>query len=690
MSVPHPFDPLTPREIAKAAAIVRHAFPGQSPNFRVITLKEPPKADMVPFLEQVHNGESAPKRPARVARVQVVLPGDSSANPFIELLVDLEDSTILKKEHLIGKHPYIDSDYMKAAEKACMSDPKVQEEIAHLQLPDGATVVVESWAYATDGTKDMSQRTTMCWFYMRLVDDADANYYAYPLDLCAEVSEDLKVTKMYQLPSGPDDRIHDKPKPFDRRKIHGAEIEYSPGLRASARTTTKPYQVVQPEGPSFKTHGNHLEWEKWSMHIGFNYREGLTLHDIRYDGRSLFYRLSLAEMFVPYGDPRAPYPRKGAFDLGNDGAGINANNLRLGCDCLGHIKYFDGWHTTTTGDPLKLPNVICCHEEDDGILWKHTNYRTRNAVVTRSRILVLQTIITVSNYEYIFAFQFGQDASIHYEVRATGILSTAPIDIGHKVPWGTIVAPGVLAPYHQHLFSLRMDPAIDGHDNSLQVEESYAIPVDVRDFDHTGKSQAQIDTYNNPFGVGYVTHSSIVEKEGGLDLDFTKNRTFKIINENVINPVTGTPVGFKLLPAYSQMLLAHPDSYHARRSEFGQHAVWVTRYTEEEHFPSGRHTMQSLGGDGIASAIAKRAETEHSSVRNKDIVIWHTFGSTHNPRIEDWPVMPSDKMVVGLKPVNFFTGNPGLDVAMSTQESNRSVLVDGGDDVDSRSGCCNL
>ncbi|OJJ75758.1 hypothetical protein ASPBRDRAFT_115942 [Aspergillus brasiliensis CBS 101740] len=689
MSARHPFDPLTPREITKAATIVRHEFASQKPNFRVITLREPPKADMVPFLEQVHKGESAPIRPARVARVQIVLPGGSSANQFIELLVDLDSSAILRKEHLVGKHPYIDSDYMKAAEKACLSDPKVQEQIAHLQLPDGATVVVESWAYATDGTKDMSQRTTMCWFYMRLVDDADANYYAYPLDLCAEVSEELKVIKMYQLPSGPDDRIHHKPKPFDHRKIHGPEIEYSPSLRAS-RTSTKPYQVVQPEGPSFKTQGNHLEWEKWSMHIGFNYREGLTLHDIRYDGRSLFYRLSLAEMFVPYGDPRAPYPRKGAFDLGNDGAGINANNLRLGCDCLGHIKYFDGWHTTTTGDPLKLPNVICCHEEDDGVLWKHTNYRTKNAVVTRSRILVLQTIITVSNYEYIFAFQFGQDASIHYEVRATGILSTAPIDIGDKVPWGTVVAPGVLAPYHQHLFSLRMDPAIDGHNNSLQIEESHAMPIDVHGFDHMDKPQPQIDSHNNPFGVGYVTRSSIIEKESGLDLDFTTNRTFKIVNENVINPITGTPVGFKLLPAYSQMLLAHPDSYHARRSEFGQHAVWVTRYTEEEHFPSGRHTMQSSGGDGIATAIARRAGTENSSVRNQDIVIWHTFGSTHNPRIEDWPVMPSDKMVVGLKPVNFFTGNPGIDVAISTQERNRSVLVDGGDDVDSRSGCCNL
>jgi primary-amine oxidase len=31
---------------------------------------------------------------------------------------------------------------------------------------------------------------------------------------------------------------------------------------------------------------------------------------------------------------------------------------------------------------------------------------------------------------------------------------------------------------------------------------------------------------------------------------------------------------------------------------------------------------------------------------------------------------------VGLKPVNFFERNPGLDVAPSTQEVNKSVLYD--------------
>ncbi|KAJ9130973.1 Amine oxidase [Pleurostoma richardsiae] len=661
---PHPFDPLTPEEITLAAAIVRPLFSDPNPIFRVITLQEPPKKEMIPFLEHEHRGEVPGSVPARCARVQLLVRSEGGVSQFFEIRVNLSQRTVTGEEHLEGKHSHVDPTYMKEVEAACLADERVQAGIRTLELPDGATVCVEPWTYATDGENDMSERITMCYFYMRLVGNQDANYYAYPLDLCAEVSDKLQVTKLYRLPSTANERIHTESRPFDRRKIQKAsDSEYHPGLRPPPRNTTKPYHVVQPGGPSFETHGNHVAWEKWSFRVGFNYREGLTLHDICYDHRSLFYRLSLSEMFVPYGDPRAPYQRKGAFDLGNDGAGINANNLRLGCDCLGTIRYFDAWHNTVSGVPMKLFNVVCCHEQDDGILWKHTNFRTQNAVVTRSRILVLQTIITVSNYEYIFAFHFGQDASIHFEVRATGIVSTVPNNIGEKVPYGTIVAPGVLAPYHQHLFSLRIDLAIDGQKNSLMVEESRPMPIND-------------PGVHNPYGVGYSTFSSVIEEEGGFDLDFAKNRTFKFVNEEKINPISLTPVGYKLVPCYSQMLLAHPDSFHARRSEFGRHAVWVTRHDDEELFPSGRHTMQSLGGEGIASAIEKHQVTGAARrVRGEDIVVWHTFGSTHNPRIEDWPVMPTEKMIVGLKPVNFFARNPALDVAVSTQEKNRSVLA---------------
>ncbi|PHH52178.1 Copper amine oxidase 1 [Ceratocystis fimbriata CBS 114723] len=707
MSRPHPLDPLGPHEISKATAIVREHFPpATSLVFRVATLYEPRKAELLPFLDDVARGLTPAVWPVRMARVHVIAEGctstmemmnrDTAANtvdcsgkgkntdgkakleieidteaeveetrPLFEFHVDLDAAKVAYREHKKGKHSYIDANFMGRVQDACLADASIQAEIAKMALPAGSSVVVEPWEYSTDGLNDVSKRTTMCWFYLRRISHPDTNYYAYPLDLCAEVSDNLAVINIYRLPSAAGDRVHQNAQPFDDRRTHSSAIEYHPELRPAPRMTTRPYQIVQPEGPSFHVRGNAMTWEKWTFRIGFNYREGLTLHDVRYDGRPLFYRLALAEMFVPYADPRCPYPRKAAFDLGCDGAGINANNLKLGCDCLGYVKYFDAWHVEAEGTPLRLENVVCCHEQDDGILWKHSSFRSGNAVVVRSRILVLQTIITVSNYEYIFAFHFGQDASIHYEVRATGILSTAPMNIGDPVPpYGTLVAPGVLAPYHQHLFCLRIDPMLDGANNSVQVEESHAMPVD------------DPDTHN-PFRVGYTTTSTMVEKEQGLDLDHKSARVFKIINEGKTNPITGTPVGFKLVPAYSQQLLAHPTSFHARRSEFGQHAVWVTRYHDDELYPAGTFTMQSSGGDGIASAIARRTDLggDESAVRDRDIVVWHTFGSTHNPRIEDWPVMPSEKMVVGLKPVNFFTENPGIDVAVSTQENNKSVMV---------------
>ncbi|KAK5275008.1 hypothetical protein LTR99_004281 [Exophiala xenobiotica] len=661
---PHPLDPLTPQEIGQVADRVRDAFPGKDAYFRVITLLEPPKVEMIPFLEAEHGGQQPTSIPARLARVETFL-GPKDSSHYYQLKVDVNSGNIVDQKQLIGCHPHVDADDMQMVERECLNDPEVQSAIKAMQLPDGAIVKIEPWTYATDGMNDMSQKITMCYFYMKLVDHPDANHYAYPLDLCVEMSGDAKVMKIFYLPFGTSNDISTAAQAYDKKKVHDSEIEYHPDLVKNHRTTTKPYHVSQPEGPSFEAQGNLLEWEKWRFRVGFNYREGLTLHDVRYEGRSLFYRLSLSEMFVPYGDPRMPYARKAAFDLGNDGAGHCANNLQLGCDCLGHIKYYDGWHNTSDGEAIKIPNAVCCHEADDGILWKHTNFRTGHAVVTRSRILILQTIITVSNYEYIFAFQFGQDATLNYEVRATGIVSTVPISIGDKVPFGTTVAPGVMAPYHQHLFSLRIDPAVAGYKNSLLVEESHPMPI-------------QDPKVHNPFGIGYTTESQIVQNECGLDLDHSVNRVFKIINEDVINPVTGGPVGYKLAPCYSQLLLAHPSSYHAKRSEFGAHAVWVTRHVDEELFASGNHTMQSMGGEGVASWIKGRQEKKQAtSVRNEDIVIWHTFGSTHNPRVEDWPVMPVDKMAVGLKPVNFFTANPAMDVPMSTQKMNQSVLVDG-------------
>jgi primary-amine oxidase len=401
--------------------------------------------------------------------------------------------------------------------------------------------------------------------------------------------------------------------------------------------------------------GDRLKWQKWDFKVGFNQREGMVLYDVHYAGRPLFYRLSLSDMAIPYADPRHPFHRKQAFDLGDAGAGLMANNLKLGCDCLGSIYYISGVVTDGNGQPVNMPNVICVHEQDMGILWKHTNYRTDRACVVRNRELVLQTILTVSNYEYILSFNFNLAGDLTYEVRATGILSTQPLDVELTKtphPFGTVVHPGVLASAHQHFFSLRVDPMVDGPTNQIVYDDAVAIPR---------------DPVLNPHGTGYTVKRTPITTSGGYDLDVSRGRTFKIINPESKNPVNGASVGYKVHIPPMQTMLADSDSYHYKRAEFADKQVYVTKHAEGELFAGGKYTNQSRGGTGVRSWAERKENVE------TDPILWVQFGINHIPRIEDFPVMPVETLKVMFRPVNFFDRNPAIDVPPSSQESNCSV-----------------
>lgn len=108
------------------------------------------------FLDNEHAGDTMLAYPARQARVQAYI--DETLH---ELVVDLDSATVASDDLLRGKHSYIDTEFMAQVAAACLADQKVQKEIQTLKLPEGATVVVEPWAYATDGMKDMSERWTM-------------------------------------------------------------------------------------------------------------------------------------------------------------------------------------------------------------------------------------------------------------------------------------------------------------------------------------------------------------------------------------------------------------------------------------------------------------------------------------------------------------------------------------------------
>lgn len=220
--------------------------------------------------------------------------------------------------------------------------------------------------------------------------EPDSCHYSLPLPISPVFDPvSMRVVRIDILPSG----LDSSKKPLEPW-IPRSGSEYIPEANA-LRSDLKPLNIIQPEGVSFIVEkfselGNTLRWQKWDFKVGFNQREGLVLYDVHYDGNPLFYRMSLSDMAIPYADPRHPFHKKMAFDLGDSGAGLMANNLKLGCDCLGSIYYMSGVLADAKGNPVKMPNVICIHEVDSGIGWKHTNYRTNRAIVTRDRQLVVQ------------------------------------------------------------------------------------------------------------------------------------------------------------------------------------------------------------------------------------------------------------------------------------------------------------
>jgi primary-amine oxidase len=298
--------------------------------------------------------------------------------------------------------------------------------------------------------------------------------------------------------------------------------------------------------------------------------------------------------------------------------------------------------TDSRGELVQLPNAICMHEEDYGILWKHYDWRSNRTEVRRSRRLVISLIATIDNYEYGFFWYLYQDGSIEFEVKLTGIMSTGAVPPGVKPKYGQLVAPQLNAAVHQHIFTVRLDMMVDGLDNSV-----YEV--------HT---EAEPGGPANPHGNAFFAQATLLSTEGEAQqiVDPLSVRYWKIANPNSLNRL-GEPVAYKLMPGENSLPFAQHDSSIMKRAAFTQKHLWVTPYHENERYPAGDYPNQHPGGDGLT-----RWSQSNRAIESTDIVVWYNMNHTHIPRMEDWPVMPVSYINFMLKPVNFFDRNPVLDV----------------------------
>ncbi|MFJ9418057.1 primary-amine oxidase [Streptomyces sp. NPDC101227] len=623
---PHPLDPLTADEIATARAVLEEAGKaGGTTRYPLVLLDEPDRHTVTAH----HPGAPVTRR----LRVTLLEPATGTSH---EALVDVTARTLLAHRALDpetdGQPPILFEEHERC-DRIVKADPGWRKAMAERGITDTDLVVCAPLAAGNFAAEEERGRRMLRSLTFLRCTTTD-NPFAHPVGgLVADV--DLTEGRVIRLTD-----TGAVPVPAECGRY---EAEFT----GPPRTDLRPLEITQPQGPSFHLDGPVLTWQNWQLRVDFNAREGLVLHQLAHrDGdrlRPVLHRASLAEMAVPYADPDASRNWVCYLDVGEYTLGRNANALRLGCDCLGEIRYLDAVVADDHCAPQTLPNAICIHEEDHGLLWKHSNmFDDFAAESRRSRRLVISFIATLGNYDYGFYWYLYQDGTIEFEAKSTGLVQTTATVPGERTAYATEVAPGLQAPFHQHLFCARLDPAVDGHANT--VEEIDVVPLP------TGP--------DNPHGNAFTTRATPLadSADAGRLADTAAGRRWRITNPAAYNRM-GHTVAYTLTPQPGPTLLARPGSSVARRVGYATRHLWVTRARPERRFPDGDYPNQHPGGAGVLE-WSRPGE----SLLKTELTLWHTFGPTHLPRLEDWPVMPVDRCGFTLRPTGFFDRNPALDL----------------------------
>ncbi|CAF0797984.1 unnamed protein product [Rotaria sordida] len=634
--IQHPLDPLNADEINLTTRLLKESSKFQT-YMRIITIT-PNEPDDKKYVMNYKPNDSLQRSATAIVR-------DPKDRTTYKIIVNLTKKSIESFTEFKNVQPSLTFDEMIAADDALRADKPLLAAFAkrNINIDD---VIFYPFSSGYRDERDSPSKRRIFRPYAAIRKSENDNYYAHHIDgLVITVDLDSFTVEVEDYMIVP---IPQKSGNYDPEGIKSPDnVPYFPD---GVRKDLKPYVITQPEGPSFQLNGQEILWQKWRLRVGFNVREALTMNMVEYFDqnrwRPILYRAAISEMWVPYGDGSHVHSYKNAFDVGEAGMGLLTNSLALKCDCLGEIRYLDAIVNNNQGQAILLKNAVCIHEEDVGILWKHTEFVTQRSQCRRSRRLVISSILTVGNYEYGVFWYFFQDGTIQFEVKLTGVIAPGAIENGKTPVSGGLVAEGLYGPHHQHFFNIRMDWMLDGINNSLVEVNCEPLPRGP----------------DNPEGNGWIAKETVLKTVGEArrQHDAIKGRFWKIINPQVKNHVN-QPVAYKLLPSSPACYpLCDLNSSQGGRGALARYHLWGTRYHPEEFFAGGYFPNQAKGDDDGIAIYSEKHKDE--SLVECNLVTWYTFGINHIVRSEDWPVMPVEVVGFRLQPSGFFAGSPAIDV----------------------------
>jgi primary-amine oxidase len=623
----NPLDPLSPDEIRAAAQLMKADPRLSGAAFPLITLGEPEKSDVLAW---------KPGQPIDRHARAVAMAGTS----VFEVVVDLRVKRLMSVVERIGVEAPVTLTEAIDGVKMVLDNPEFQAGLKKRGVTDFKKVFCAPFSAGYYGIPEHEGKRLVkvgC-FDLR---KSTNNLFGWPIERLYALLE-LRERKVLQVVD------------YGVVPINDGEHNFTEAAVGRLRAPQKPTLIAQPAGANFRLDGHEVSWGNWSFHARIDGRVGTVISLARWRDngtwRSVLYEGYLSEMFVPYMAADYGWYSRTFFDTGEYGSGLMASPLKPGIDCPTTARFLPTILNDDKGEPFATPNALCIFERSLGEpAWRHAEVVNQTYEGRPATELVVRMAAQIGNYDYLFDWVFNDAAEIEVRIGATGIdllkgvasQKMSDATASEDTRYGTLVAPGLVAVYHDHYFNFRLDLDVDDPTNSISLDTYHRVTLPAA----------------SPRRSVYVVRAEMPARESAAQLQTGHGPgVFRVVNESKTNGV-GNPVSYELRYANHATLILDPEDWPTRRAKFLEHDVWVTPYDRAERYAAGDYVFASRATGGLPVWTER-----NRSIRNQDIVVWVNLGMHHLTRAEDMPVMPMIWHSFKLRPHNFFNRNPAIDL----------------------------
>jgi primary-amine oxidase len=617
-AVQHPMDPLEAGEIARCIRVLEQSGRVERGAWLpYLRLMEPPK-DVVRTWQR---GQPLPTRRAEA----FVFQGEKLYRAEIDLDAARETDW---REIPDAKPPFMGPEFA-ALDRLVRASPEWQRALSARGIGDPGRVV--NLAFTVGHFGDPTDRNRRLFAVATFSGTSPADYWGRHLGglvtwVDARAQRVVRVVDTGAVPIPATPASYDGA--LNRRRPGLNEIEYA------------------QSSPSYQLDGHEVAWQNWTFHWRVDPQTGLVLSNIRFAGRDVLYQASMSEMFVPYMDPGPEFYFRTFIDAGEYGLGRLLSPLRTGIDVPRGATVRSVTVADPSGRAQVLADAVGVFERYSGDpLWRHDDALINTFNGLRDQELVVRTIATAGNYDYIVDWAFRLDGSVGVAVGSTGqpaAKSVKPVSLdapggAQAEAHGRFVGDHTVAVHHDHFVVFRLDFDVDGPENRFIRDQMRPV-----NFPPT-----------SPRTSGWTAEERVAQTESDAQLTMMDGPGYWRVASSTRKNAWGRAASYRLMPGMTATSLLDAQDWPQRRAGFAQYTLWVTPYDPDERYAAGAFPNQSDGRDGL-HVWARRDR----NIRDTDIVAWYVMGMHHIVRAEDWPVQPVLWKHLEIMPHDFFDRNP--------------------------------